>query len=738
MARQSFVLALALLLWSVAGRASLAALVLAYLAALALLQLPGLWQVVREPSVTQRLLLALLIAAPGVTFAWRQRAELAEVEGLHGLREHLADRLRLQRTPSIAPALVSADRPQSFFVYAPGTQQLQLRLGPRAKPLSGQALGEGVFRVDYDPRRDGPPSPADGELCAQIDADGHTTQRQLRSVTPLPHPRWLALSPNGERAAALSEETDELFVLGREGLLRRIAVDDGPSDCVFLDDAHIAVSHRYGRSLSIVELNGAQPTSHVAIGARQTRLALSPDRSRLAVALAGSEPSVALLDTQPLRERERVSVPAAADMLAFGTDAGTLLVSARKPASLWRMRAAATGAHYQLDATLPLSRAAVTMARSTDGTQLLLAVTDYDPQARPQLGNHFVQDQLLTVDVASLRVTSRQLTGRRSNRQSKPGDQDRGASPMGLSQHADGSWLIAFAGTDELWRMLPGASDPELYDLVDFPLHAPHGAVQLADGTLLVSSPSQGSFGLIAPGTHTPRIVRVAASDAKLLENNRPALERRVGERGFYEATRSGTSCQSCHMHGDSDEAAYNLGDHRLIPTLPVGGLLWSSPYLRDGSYAQLADLDDVAQTLYRGYLRSQGARGQAVQAYMEALPRRDAIDQPRDLARERRGLRAFWKARCPTCHAPPAFTNLGQLAMHSLFPDEATRLPKPELLDTPSLLSVSASAPYLNDGRARSLEALLTTHNRRNLHGDSHALSPSERSDLIFFLSSL
>ncbi len=731
-------LALALVLWSLAGRPSLVALLLAYLAALALLQLPLLRALLHDRSAAQLVLVSLLMAAPGIGFAWRQRAELANQEGLHGLAAHLNDRLRLQRTPSIAPPLVSADRPQSFFVYAPGAQQLQLRLGPSAQRLPGQALGQGVFRVDYDPRRDGPPSPADGIVRAEIESDGLSVQRELRSITPLAHPRWLVRSPSGEHAAAVSEETDELFVLDREGLLRRIRVEDGPSDCVFLDESHVAVSHRYADVLSVVDVSGAGPTTRLALGARQAHLALSPDRSRLAIALAGREPSVVLLDTRALREEERVTLPAAPDWLAFGTDSDTLLVSARQPARVWRLHRAARVDRYQLEATLRLGRAAVTMARSANGTQLLLAVTDYDPQLRPQLGNHFVQDQVLTVDVASLRVTARLLTARRSGRQSKPGDQDRGGSPMGFYPHTDGSLLIAFAGTDELWRMRPGASDPEVYDLVNFPLHAPHGAVQLADGTLLVSSPSQASFGLFAPGAQTPRIVRVAPNDAQLLTDNRAALERRVGERGFYEATRSGISCQSCHMHGDSDEAAYNLGDRRLIPTLSVRGLLWSSPYLRDGSYAQIADLDDVAQTLYRGYLRSQGARGPAVEAYVEALPRRDPLGQPRDLARERRGLRAFFAARCPTCHVPPAFTNLGQLAMQSLFPDEAAALTKPGLLDTPSLLSVSASAPYLNDGRAHTLEAVLTTYNKRNLHGDSRALSPSERSDLIFFLSSL
>jgi CxxC motif-containing protein (DUF1111 family) len=59
-------------------------------------------------------------------------------------------------------------------------------------------------------------------------------------------------------------------------------------------------------------------------------------------------------------------------------------------------------------------------------------------------------------------------------------------------------------------------------------------------------------------------------------------------------------------------------------------------------------------------------------------------------------------------------------------------------MIDVPSLLSVSASAPYLNDGRARTLGEVIREQNEHNLHGDVHALSAPEQRDLLTFLSSL
>jgi cytochrome c peroxidase len=161
---------------------------------------------------------------------------------------------------------------------------------------------------------------------------------------------------------------------------------------------------------------------------------------------------------------------------------------------------------------------------------------------------------------------------------------------------------------------------------------------------------------------------------------------------------------------------------------------------LRDGSYPRLRDLDDVAQTLYRGYLRNQAARGETIEAFVRSLPRRDNPHgaSERDRSAEHRGLAAFYKAQCDTCHRPPAFTDLAQLPLRFLFPDQAAHLDTEEILDTPSLLSVSASAPYLNDGRAATLENVLVAENSQNRHGDVQSLTDSECRDLIAFLRSL
>jgi mono/diheme cytochrome c family protein len=461
----------------------------------------------------------------------------------------------------------------------------------------------------------------------------------------------------------------------------------------------------------------------VARGGRAPSLAL--------LALSGDDPR-AVADTGV-----RLTLPAAPDWLAFGADARTLVVATRGDARLHRV--AVHDTQLTIERSQPLGRPVVALARLEGGARLLVATTDYRPDGSPQPGNHFVQDQLLEVDVDTLGVQRIVRTARRTERQTRAGDVDSGLSPLGLAAQRAGGALIAFAGSDELWTLDALDAEPTRIELTASGVLAPHGVAVLADGTRLVTSPSQSVIALFAPGASTPRLLRLAPDDGALRKHAPHALARRLGERGFYESTRSGVSCQSCHLHADADGSAHNLGDHALLPTLSVRGLIGTAPYLRDGTYGHLADLDWVAQTLYRGYPRLAPARAEQLAAYLSSLPRTPSAVAAgeRDRAAERRGLRAFFAAGCPGCHTPPAFTALGQHRPAALFPGHAAPGAY-ELLDTPSLLSVGASAPYLSDGRAPTLTAVLVDHNRSNRHGDVARLSQLERRDLVRLLESL
>jgi cytochrome c peroxidase len=82
---------------------------------------------------------------------------------------------------------------------------------------------------------------------------------------------------------------------------------------------------------------------------------------------------------------------------------------------------------------------------------------------------------------------------------------------------------------------------------------------------------------------------------------------------------------------------------------------------------------------------------------------------------------------RCSTCHRPPLYS-----VRLSFDVDTGG------MFDTPHLLGVAASAPYLHDGRAQSLEELWTTYNTNDLHGVSSYMNKIQLNDLIEFLKTI
>ncbi len=719
---------LALALWSIASQPALWSMLAAYALAwlvvnlakardAALLSLPL--------SRAQAIALGCVVAIPTLAQAYRQAVRVIEEEALASADAIVEARVRLERTPSIAPPLVASDRPQTFYVHAPDAREVAVRFGARAARLRAIELGHGLFRVEYDPREHGLPDPPDGELRARIEVDGDTAERSMLAVRPLPHPRWLAPSPDRRRAVAVSEETDVLVVIDRGGLVRRIEVDDGPVGARFLDDGRVVVAHRYSGALAEVDLERGAIVRRHAIGPLARALAVDGDT----IAIARPHELVVVRGASI----ERVPLDFEPDTIAFA--AGAIVVGSLRPPALHRI-ARIDGAWREDRPPLWLGRPAVTMTAS--GDHVYVAVTDLSGEGPPHLGNHFVQDQLLTIDAAAWRIVEQRLTARRTNRQEAPGDLARGGSPMGIDAAPDGSLLVAFAGTDDVWRIDPSAPEPTILPLDEHPLASPFSAVALEGGRVAISSPIYGAIGVFSRAGRREHLVRLAPGDRALLREDERALQRRIGERSFYETTRSGVSCQSCHLHGGSDGSAHNIGGHTLVATLDSRGQMGTPPYLRDGGYPTLGSLDELAATVYRGYLRHQGGRRVSLQRYLEAQPRPIPPRQleGRDLRRERRGLELFVRARCPLCHAFPAFTNLGQHPREALFP--ALRGVAGHELDTPSLLGLEESAPYLVDGRAETLRSVFGEHDPARRHGDTAQLTEGELADLVYFLEGL
>jgi cytochrome c peroxidase len=142
----------------------------------------------------------------------------------------------------------------------------------------------------------------------------------------------------------------------------------------------------------------------------------------------------------------------------------------------------------------------------------------------------------------------------------------------------------------------------------------------------------------------------------------------------------------------------------------PKAGL---SPDL-DALAAYVASLDHVNPSPYRnpdGSLTSDGLAGKAL----------------------------FAKLGCDFCHDGPEFTDSPRGLLHdvgTITPLSGTRAGGPLLgFDTPTLLGIWETPPYLHDGSAPTLRDVLTTRNPDDAHGYVSSLSSHEVDQLVAYL---
>jgi DNA-binding beta-propeller fold protein YncE/mono/diheme cytochrome c family protein len=129
---------------------------------------------------------------------------------------------------------------------------------------------------------------------------------------------------------------------------------------------------------------------------------------------------------------------------------------------------------------------------------------------------------------------------------------------------------------------------------------------------------------------------------------------------------------------------------------------------------------------------------GKALDAYLASLspvpsPRLDSGSLSRAA---KRGRKVFNDpiVGCASCHPAGLFTDL-----HSYDVGTAGQFDKPgDRFDTPTLVELWRTAPYLHDGSAATVREVLTTRNAGDKHGRISQLREQEINDLVEYLLSL
>lgn len=344
-------------------------------------------------------------------------------------------------------------------------------------------------------------------------------------------------------------------------------------------------------------------------------------------------------------------------------------------------------------------------------------------------------------------------------------DVDRGAAnPWGVVVTPDDRWLcVTHAGTHELsvidraamhakldqlaaGQKVAGASahlddvPNDLSFLVDLrrriPLegYGPRG-LAVVDGRAVVAQYFSDSLAVVELNPAAPHPARSVALGVPA-----PLSKARKGELFFNDARlcfQEWQSCASCHPDGRADGLNWDLLNdgignpkntknmllaHRTPPSMSLGERENAEAAVRAGiKFIQFAVRPEED--------------AQAIDEYLKAL---QPVPSPLLVKGKlspaaKRGEKVFKKAGCIACHPPPLFTNLQSYELGL-----AKGLDAGKPFDTPTLVEVWRTAPYLHDGRAYTMRDLLTRFNPNDRHGDTSHLTPQEINDLIEYTLSL
>ncbi len=213
---------------------------------------------------------------------------------------------------------------------------------------------------------------------------------------------------------------------------------------------------------------------------------------------------------------------------------------------------------------------------------------------------------------------------------------------------------------------------------------------------------------------------------------------RRRGEMLFHDATicyQHWQSCASCHPDGRTDGLSWDLMNDSTGNPKSTKSMLLSHqtpPAMAEGvrASAEVAVRSGLTHILFADRPEEEAA---AIDVYLKALR---PVPSPRLIAgglsaSAQGGKTLFHDRQCDRCHPAPLYTDLKTHNVGTRGPREHN-----DRFDTPTLVEVWRTAPYLHDGRYTTMRQLFV----EGKHGlrRSGELTDRELDDLVEFVLSL
>jgi len=548
---------------------------------------------------------------------------------------------------------------------------------------------------------------------------------------PLPDPPGgLAISPDGSRLYVTGgSPAGKLYILDLPSgkIVNQIAVGHMPSSPVVSPDGKILyVCNQFSNTISLIDLAAGKEAALIRVPREPVDAALTPDGKWLLVAnLLPAGPAnadyvaapISIIDTASRKQVRDVSLP----------NGSTAVQSICLSPDGRYAYAVHIQAHFQL-VTIQLDRGWMnTNALSVIGVEKqklvntvvlddkdLAAANPWDvactADGRYLVVSHAGTHELSVIERGALHARLEKRVG------------------FGIAPERRSSFQTALAPPD--FRLLAG-----LRSRVKLEGNGPRG-LAIVGTTVYVAEYFSDSVGVVEVGSRQQGKARSLA-----LGPSRPMTIERRGEMLFHDASRSfqqWQSCSTCHTgEGRADGLNWDLLNDGVFNPKNTKSLLLA----HRTPPSMISGVRDRAETAVRAGFKNilfsprPEAEAEAVDAYLKSLqpvPSPYLVNGKLSAAAER-GKKVFQKAGCAACHSGPLYTDLRKTDVGTGTGNEARRE-----FDTPTLIEVWRTGPYLYDGRAVTIRDVLTRENPKDAHGLTSRLTQQEIDDLAEFVLSL
>jgi len=559
------------------------------------------------------------------------------------------------------------------------------------------------------------------------------TNKVLSKISVGNHPHSVILSKDGQKAYVSNQWSDNVSVIDLSAgrVTDTLKTGNGPAGLSLSSDGKaIYVVNSFSSDISVIDLNSKEEINRITAGNNPTGAKLSPDgkslfvTSRRVISASYGEPLVSELtvindSSRRISEYKKIESAYMMENLAFTPDGDLGFVTLIRPKNYVPS--------IQVEQGWMMTHGFGVFEPGKEGKVAELLIDEpnsfysdpFDIAITPDGKKAFISsagaDYISVIDIDSVRKLF-------------------GASPEVLKLYSNN---LGISSRYILKRIHTGAN--------------PKGIALSPDGKLLyVAEMLDDNIGVI----NTESLQKVSSID---LGGPHRITVARLGRRLFNNSSHTFQNqycCYTCHPDMHEDGLVYNMSGkdmgRNVTNTMTLRDISETAPFKWSGTnptvYKQdgmrfstfltrtesfsYKDLDALTAYILTGIKNPPNllynAKGELTEAQLRG---KEIFERTKD----NYGNEIPEANRCITCHTPPYYTNRKMSYVQTLATTDDSIL-----FDTPHLNDIYASAPYLHDGRATTLEEIWTKYGKNDKHGVVNDMTKIQLNELVDYLKSL